>query len=68
MAIWEYKTIDLNEVPARRSDIDVLDDAGKDGWVLVLITANRIAYLKREGREPAPSRSRQRRSATSVDT
>jgi hypothetical protein len=66
MAIWEYKTIDLNEVPTRRSEIDVLDDAGKDGWVLVLITANQIAYLKREGREPAPSR--QRRSATSVDT
>jgi hypothetical protein len=66
MAIWQYKTIDLNEVPARRSEIDVLDDAGRDGWVLVLITANRIAYLKREGREPAPSR--QRRSATSVDT
>ena len=66
MAIWEYKTIDLNEVPARRSEIDILDDAGRDGWVLVLITANRIAYLKREAREPAPSR--QRRSATSVDT
>jgi hypothetical protein len=66
MAIWEYKTIDLNDVPARRSEIGVLDDAGRDGWMLVLITANKIAYFKREGRVPAPSR--QRRSATSVDT
>jgi hypothetical protein len=66
MPIWEYKTIDLNEVPARRSEVDVLDDAGKDGWMLVLITTNRIAYLKREGREPAPTRPR--RSATSVET
>jgi hypothetical protein len=66
MTTWEYRTIDLNDVPARRSDIDVLDDAGKDGWMLVLITANRIAYLKREGREPVPVR--QRRSATSAET
>jgi len=66
MATWAYKTIDLNDVPSRRSEIDVLNNAGRDGWSLVLITANRIAYLKREGREPASSP--QHRSATSVDT
>ena len=66
MATWEYRTIDLNDVPARRGEIDVLNGAGRDGWMLVLITANRIAYLKREGREPASSR--QRRSAPSLET
>jgi hypothetical protein len=65
MATWEYRTIDLNDVPARRGEIDALDDAGRDGWVLVLITANKIAFLKREGRERALSR--QRRSAPSLD-
>jgi hypothetical protein len=47
MPQWEYSKIDLNNVPAKASDLDTLDDAGKDGWELVGITANNVAYLKR---------------------
>ena len=45
---WGYRKINLNEVPRRRDEIDVLCDAGEDGWELVTITANNFAYLKRE--------------------
>jgi hypothetical protein len=59
MPQWEYSKIDLNNVPAKASDLDALDDAGKDGWELVGITANNIAYLKRMLQDPmTPSRPR----------
>jgi hypothetical protein len=44
---WEYSRINLNEVPRRTDDIDLLNDAGKEGWELVAVTANNIAFLKR---------------------
>jgi len=62
MAQWEYSKIDLNNVPAKASDLDALDDAGKDGWELVGITANNIAYLKRTLQDPM-SASRPRAKA-----
>jgi len=52
MPQWEYSKIDLNNVPAKASDLDALDDAGKDGWELVGITANNVAYLKRMLEDP----------------
>jgi hypothetical protein len=52
MPQWEYRKIDLNNVPAKSSDLDVLDDAGKDGWELVGITANNVAYLRRQVEDP----------------
>jgi len=59
MPQWEYSKIDLNNVPAKGSDLDALDDAGKDGWELVGITANNVAYLKRALEDPAvPSQPR----------
>ena len=59
MPQWEYRKIDLNNVPAKASDLDALDDAGKDGWELVGITANNVAYLKRMLEDPETgSRSR----------
>jgi hypothetical protein len=59
MPQWEYSKIDLNQVPAKASDLDALDDAGKDGWELVGITANNVAYLKRMLEDPVTgSRSR----------
>jgi H-NS histone family len=51
---WQYRKIDLNEVPRRRDEIDVLCDAGKDSWELVTITPNNVAYLKREWADNAP--------------
>jgi hypothetical protein len=67
MPQWEYTKLDLNNVPAKSSELDVLDDAGKDGWELVGITANNCAYLKRAVPEPeAPAKSAAtRRKATS---
>ena len=62
MPQWEYSKIDLNNVPARTSEIDLLDSAGKDGWELVRITANNLAYLKRtvdDVAATAPSRVKQ---------
>jgi hypothetical protein len=53
VAEWEYSRINLNEVPRRTDDIDLLNDAGKEGWELVTITTNNIAFLKRQIAEPA---------------
>jgi hypothetical protein len=44
---WEYSKIGLNQLPRKTEDIDVLNDAGLDGWELVAILANNVAYLKR---------------------
>jgi DNA-binding protein H-NS len=45
---WEYKKIALNDLPRKRDDVDVLNDAGDEGWELVAILPNNVAYLKRE--------------------
>ena len=52
MPEWEYMTISLNDLPPKASEIDVLNDAGKDGWELVIITSNNIAFVKRQIRKP----------------
>jgi hypothetical protein len=61
---WEYSRINLNEVPRRADDIDVLNDAGKDGWELVTITTNNVAYLKRLIGEPSRVPAPRRKAAT----
>jgi hypothetical protein len=48
MRKWEYKKISLNDTPHKRDDIDLLRDAGEEGWELVAVVANSVAYLKRE--------------------
>jgi hypothetical protein len=45
---WEYSKVDLNDLPRNTEDIDVLNDAGADGWEVITITPNRVAYLKRQ--------------------
>jgi DNA-binding protein H-NS len=54
---WEYRKIDLNQLPRKTDDIDVLCDAGDEGWELAAILANNVAYLKRqrEAADAAPS-------------
>jgi hypothetical protein len=44
---WEFKIV-LSELPRRGDDIDLLCDAGEEGWELVGVLPNGIAYLKRE--------------------
>jgi hypothetical protein len=48
MPEWEYITLDLSDLPRRTTVLDLLNDAGKQGWELVFITSNNIAYLKRQ--------------------
>ena len=62
MQQWEYEKINLSGLPPKVSDLDVLNDAGRDGWELVAITANNIAYLKRnQTPEPAAAKATRRR-------
>ena len=46
--------IHLSELPRQGDDVDLLNDAGNNGWELVGITNSNIAYLKRLVGEPAP--------------
>jgi hypothetical protein len=48
MPEWQYITLDLGDLPRRTTVLDLLNGAGKDGWELVMITSNNIAYLKRK--------------------
>ena len=54
MTEWEYRKIELNQHRPRGDALDMLNDAGKDGWELIGITGNNVAYLKRESAD-APS-------------
>jgi hypothetical protein len=54
MPEWEYTLISLNDLPLKPGVTAVLSLAGKDGWELVTITSNNIAYLKRQIRKPTP--------------
>ena len=73
MSQWEYRKINLNCLPRRTEDIDVLTDAGKQGWELIVIRPNNMAYLKRSieaqtsAQETAsPARTTRRRLPTSA--
>jgi hypothetical protein len=47
MAAWEYDKIDLNNALRKTDDIDLLNQVGKQGWELVSIASNNVAYVKR---------------------
>jgi hypothetical protein len=66
MAQWQYRSIQLNYIPQSCTEIDALNDVGKDGWELVSISANKIAYLKRQQDElPPPTAARPARRSGS---
>ena len=43
---WEYTELDLNQVPKRMASIDLLNEAGIQGWELINITVTNRAILK----------------------
>ena len=55
MAEWEYRKLFLNMHPPQGDELDVLNAAGAEGWELVSITSNNLAYLKRQVDEVALS-------------
>jgi hypothetical protein len=59
----EYQKVDLNDVTRKHDEIDILNDAGKDGWELVTITTNNMAILKRQVPEPAAAPKSLRRKS-----
>jgi hypothetical protein len=64
---WEYMTINLCELPLAAQASDVLNDAGKEGWELVAITSNGMAYLKRPTGTATPAQAPARRSARKAE-
>ena len=48
MRTWEYMKMVLTEASRRGDEIDQLCDAGAEGWELVAVLPNGLAYLKRE--------------------
>ena len=50
---WQYLTIDLADLPTRTAEVDLLNDAGADGWKLVCLSSNNVAYLRRSVEDPA---------------
>jgi hypothetical protein len=65
---WQYRKIDLNQLPHQRDEIDVLCEAGEEGWELVAILPNNVAYLKRELYEMASEATAPESRASAHDT
>ena len=59
---WEYRMSNLNDLPRKGTELELLNTAGAEGWELILIAVNRVAYFKRRIEDdPLP---RRRRGAT----
>jgi hypothetical protein len=43
MPVWEYRQIDLNDLPRKTDGVDVLNELGEQAWELVGIMDNRLA-------------------------
>jgi hypothetical protein len=50
MPQWQYSTVNLDDPNDSRCDL--LNKLGADGWELVVIAPNNIAYLKRQITDP----------------
>jgi hypothetical protein len=57
MPVWEYRQVDLNDVPRKADELDLLNEIGAEGWELVGIMDNHVAYLKRLATPAQPPRS-----------
>jgi hypothetical protein len=65
---WEYRKIALNQLSPKTADVDVLNDAGNEGWELVAILPNNIAYLKRQVGESVPEATARGAASSPKDT
>ena len=66
---WQYWKINLNELPRKTDEVDALCDAGEEGWELVTILPNNVAYFKREvGGEVLEATARNGGTAQLADT
>jgi hypothetical protein len=54
---WQYLTLDLANTPPRFDHLDALNAVGRDGWELVTIMTNGVAYLKRPHEPAVPGRA-----------
>jgi len=61
---WEYRKIDLADLPREKTDLDLLAKAGHEGWELIAITINNMAYLKRPIRATLKTKSIKRASVS----
>jgi hypothetical protein len=52
MPQWQYCTIHLND-SERSEGVHAVNAVGKEGWELVVVTRNSIAYFKRPIDTPA---------------
>lgn len=50
--MWEYKKIDLNSPPIKKSSEDLLNEAGREGWELISVSSLGVGYLKRPKPQP----------------
>jgi len=66
MPQWEYRTINLCDLPRNCKEAELLDEAGDEGWELVAITSNNLAYLKRPIPEPGSVGAKRRKSAAAA--
>jgi hypothetical protein len=66
--VWIYRKIALNQHHKRGDDVELLCDAGEEGWELVSILPNNVAYLKRkvEDQPAAAETNHQHRDEPSV--
>jgi hypothetical protein len=47
MPAWKYPQVDLNDLPPKTDEVDLLNELGDQGCELVGIMDNQVAYLKR---------------------
>jgi hypothetical protein len=66
MPKWEYRDVDLNDLSRNANAVDLLNNAGDDGWELIVITNMGIAYLKRPVPVTPAAAPGRRRKATSA--
>ena len=57
MPQWQYREVNLSELPPETDEIDLVNAAGDDGWELVVITRNNIAYPEASARRSSAGAS-----------